>query len=41
MGNGELDDILGVLFGTYPFILDLLPENTLSIAAISGCVTVS
>ena len=28
MGNGELDDILGVLFGTYPFILDVLPEKT-------------
>jgi hypothetical protein len=28
MGNGELDDILDVLFGTYPFMLDLLPENT-------------
>jgi hypothetical protein len=28
MGNGEVDDILDVLFGTYPFMLDLLPENT-------------
>ena len=28
MGNDELDDILGLLFVTYPFILDLLPENT-------------
>jgi hypothetical protein len=40
MGSGELDDILDVLFGTYPFILDLLPRTRLSIAAIPGCVTV-
>jgi hypothetical protein len=36
MGNGGLFDILDLLFGAYQFILDLLPENTLSIAAISG-----
>ena len=40
MGNGELDDIPDVLFGTYPLVLDLLPENTAyevpSISPITG-----